>query len=92
MNKQEQHQQLLNKLHELYATKNADYGDSVAETYKRYGLTSFLVRMEDKLNRARILSNQEAQVQDEKLEDTLLDLANYALLAIIELKNDKEGK
>ena len=45
MNKIKMHGELLKKLATLYSTKNADYGDSVSETYKRYGLTSFLVRM-----------------------------------------------
>lgn len=69
-------------------TKNGDYGNSVHDTYEKYGLTSFLVRLEDKLNRARTLSQKERLVSDEKLEDTLLDLANYAILAVIELKQE----
>lgn len=92
MNKLNKHEELLKKLAELYKNKNADYGDSVAETYKRYGLTSFLVRMEDKLNRVRTIGRIEAKVKDEKLEDTLLDLANYALLAIIEVQDNEEKK
>lgn len=88
MNKITKHEELLKKLSELYKTKNSDYGDSVSETYKKYGLTSFLVRMEDKLNRVRTIGRIEAKVKDEKLEDTLLDLANYALLAIIEIQAD----
>lgn len=91
MNKQQKHKELLNKLEELYKTKNADYGDSVSETYKKYGMTSFLVRIEDKLNRVRTLSQKDAKVQDEKIEDTLLDLANYAILAIIEKENGSKG-
>ena len=87
------HRELIDYLHNLYITKNADYGDSVHDTYMKYGLTSFLVRLEDKLNRARTLSTQEALVNDEKIEDTLLDMANYAILAVIELRNqeDKNG-
>lgn len=84
------HEELLKGLHELYVKKNTDYGDSVHDTYEKYGLTSFLVRMEDKLNRARTLTQHNALVNDEKIEDTLLDLANYAVLAVIELKADKE--
>jgi len=84
------HQELIDYLHELYITKNADYGNSVHDTYEKYGLTSFLVRMEDKMNRARTLSQKEAKVNDEKIEDTLFDLANYAILAIMELRQDKE--
>jgi hypothetical protein len=49
------------------------------------------VRLEDKLNRLRTLNQkEEAAVKDEKIEDTLQDLANYAILALIELKLQKE--
>lgn len=82
------HQELLNYLHDLYVAKNSDYGNSVHDTYTKYGLTSFLVRLEDKLNRARALSQKKGLVGDEKMEDTLLDLANYAILAVIELKQE----
>ena len=85
----EAHKELLDGLHNLYITKNRDYGDSVHDTYEKYGLVSFLVRIEDKLNRARTLSKQAAVVQDEKIEDTLLDMANYAVLAVLELKGDR---
>ena len=85
----EVHKELLDGLHNLYITKNRDYGDSVHDTYEKYGLVSFLVRIEDKLNRARTLSKQAAVVQDEKIEDTLLDMANYAVLAVLELKGDR---
>lgn len=40
--------------------------------------------MEEKMNRLYTLSNKEAKVTDEKIEDTLMDLANYAILAIME--------
>ncbi len=83
------HKALLESLHNLYVAKNRDYGDSVHDTYEKYGLVSFLVRLEDKLNRARTLSKQAAVVQDEKIEDTLLDMANYAILAVLELKGDR---
>lgn len=84
------HKELIDYLHSLYITKNADYGDSVHDTYIKYGLTSFLVRLEDKLNRARTLSTKRALVNDEKIEDTLLDMANYAILAVIELRTQEE--
>lgn len=87
----EVHKELLDGLHNLYITKNRDYGDSVHDTYEKYGLVSFLVRLEDKLNRARTLSKQDAVVVDEKIEDTLLDMANYAILAVIELKGDRSN-
>ena len=84
------HQELLDYIHRLYITKNKDYGSSVHDTYTKYGFTSYLVRLEDKLNRARIISREEAEVSDEKLEDTLLDLANYAILAVMELRGENK--
>ena len=93
MNKIEKHKELLDYLHNLYITKNHDYGDSVHDTYEKYGLTSFLVRMEDKLNRIRTLNKNinDIQVPAEKIEDTLLDLANYAILAVLELKMEENN-
>ena len=90
MEKFQDYEELLKKMTELYKNKNSDYGDSVSKTYKKYGLTSFLVRMEDKLNRVKTLNEKDIMVKEEKIEDTLLDLANYALLAIVELKNDEK--
>lgn len=58
MDKIERHKELLDNLHTLYVTKNHDYGDSVHDTYEKYGITSFLVRLEDKLNRARTISKK----------------------------------
>lgn len=86
MNNIEMHKDILDNLHKLYISKNSDYGRSTHDTYEKYGLISFLVRLEDKLNRARTISKQEALVKDEKIEDTLLDMANYAILAVMELR------
>ena len=90
--KTQKHKELLDYLHNLYIAKNHDYGDSVHDTYEKYGLTSFLVRMEDKINRVRTLNKNinDIKVPTEKIEDTLLDLANYAILAVLELKEEEE--
>lgn len=85
------HQELLDYIHKLYVTKNKDYGTSVHDTYIKYGFPAYLIRIEDKLNRARVISKDTAKVSDEKLEDTLLDLANYAILAVMELRGGNNG-
>ena len=72
----------------LYEAKNTDYGSSVSDTYRDFGLVSFLVRIQDKLNRLK-LSKRGALVVDEKIEDTLIDMANYSILALIELRKDE---
>ncbi len=44
------------------------------------------IRLSDKLNRVKALTRGDSQqVKDESLRDTLLDLANYAILAVMEM-------
>lgn len=91
-NRVQRFEEITNAMFDLYKRKNADYGNSVAKTFDEYGLVSFLVRIEDKLNRVATLtkkSTTEQQVKDEKIEDTLLDLANYSIMALIELDRVK---
>ena len=91
-NRVQKFEDITTSMFELYKRKNADYGNSVAKTFDEYGLVSFLVRIEDKLNRVATLtkkSTTEQQVKDEKIEDTLLDLANYSIMALIELDRVK---
>lgn len=78
---------VLDKMYEIYEKKNADYGDSFSKTYAEFGLTSAAVRINDKNERFKKLIKQEAQVKDESIEDTLLDLANYSVLTLMELMN-----
>lgn len=92
MNKIEQHKQICEDLNKIYEKKNHDYGDSFGIGYKEYGLTMPAIRLEDKLNRFKKLglNNLEAQVNDESIEDTLLDLANYAIMTVIEMRGKKD--
>lgn len=81
------YQYILNNLQETYKNKNNDYGNSVADTYEKFGDISFLVRITDKYNRLLTLCNSNApeqMVKDEKIDDTILDLANYCLLWLVE--------
>lgn len=79
------------EMHELYKRKNSDYGSSINDTYKKYGMVAYLVRMEDKINRARtLIQKKEIDVFDEKMRDTLIDLANYTILAIMELDEEEQ--
>ena len=90
MSDEELFKKITEDMYELIKRKNTDYGDSAHKTYKEFGLTSFLVRLSDKLNRAITLNKQKAMIQDEKIEDTLIDMANYSILALIEMKKEKE--
>lgn len=87
MDRMDIYQYILNNLEETYKNKNNDYGNSVADTYEKFGDLSFLVRITDKYNRLMTLCNPNApeqMVKDEKIDDTILDLANYCLLWLVE--------
>lgn len=92
MTKVDKHMGICKELNELYARKNADYGDSFGKSFKEYGLTMACIRLEDKLNRIKALSKHEAQVSDESIIDTLQDLANYAIMTLVELAQDEPEK
>lgn len=91
MNTVERFKEITEEMQELCKRKNSDYGASVNDTYKKYGMVSYLVRMEDKINRIRnLILNGNQQVSDEKIKDTLMDLASYSILAIIDLEQDQK--
>ena len=80
------HYAICQKLNQVYKAKNHDYGDSFGDTYKKLGIISAVTRLSDKMNRLMSLAvSHDAQVKDEKIEDTLLDMANYAIMTLIEL-------
>lgn len=85
-----EHAAICKELTDLYTQKNADYGDSYHETYRDEGWAAFRIRLTDKLNRFKTLTREPAEVKDESIRDTLLDLANYAILAIMELDREAE--
>ena len=90
--KVERHCAICQKLNQVYKAKNHDYGDSFGDTYKKLGIISAVTRLSDKMNRLMSLAvSHEAQVKDEKIEDTLLDMANYAIMTLIELGYEPEN-
>jgi DNA-binding protein YbaB len=72
---------------ELFEQKNRDYGDAFAN----YGVVGVLVRMGDKIQRGVSISKKGvSMVDNESLRDTLIDLANYATMAVMLLDEKKE--
>lgn len=89
MNKLDIYTNLLGDLRQTYIAKNKDYGDSFGKSVRKYGLISALTRMSDKFNRLEsLVLNKEQLVENESLQDTLLDLANYCIMTTIELSNN----
>ena len=64
----------------LFRKKNKDYGDSFAN----YGPVGVIVRMGDKINRLSSVTKSGVNfVDNESIRDTLIDLHNYAAMAIM---------
>lgn len=80
-------QELTTLMSETFAKKRHDYGQTTEETYRKFGPVSMLTRMHDKLGRldTLLVNGDKNYVEDERVEDTLLDLANYALITILEM-------
>ena len=91
MTKVDIHQELCNQIHAIYKQKNAAYGDSFGETYRKLGIISAVTRITDKYNRlVNLATHNDVSVGDESLEDTLLDMANYCLMTVIELEKQED--
>ena len=81
------HGKICKEINELYAKKNHDYGDSFHQTFVEEGMAMARIRLGDKFNRFKTLSrNGEQKVNDESIRDTLIDLANYAIMTVLEME------
>lgn len=93
MDKYKRHWEICETLNETYVNKNKAYGDSFGVTFQELGIISALTRMTDKWNRIKALAKgTENKVKDEAIEDTLLDLANYCIMTVIELEKQRGEK
>ena len=80
MNRVEQMKIIQKEAFELFIKKNSDYGDAFA----KYGVIGVLMRIEDKLHRSMsITKNGVNLINDEGMRDTLIDLHNYAAMALM---------
>lgn len=87
------HKAIVLGLNNLYRWKNEDYGDSFHLSYLEEGMAMPRIRLSDKLNRFKSLTkNGKQEVKDESIRDTLLDLANYAIMTVMEIDRDEEGR
>lgn len=93
MEKLEVHASICDGIKDLYRRKNADYGDSFGKARKVVPNYT-LGKLYDKFSRYMNLSlagEDTAQV-DESIDDTLMDMANYAIMELTERKLEREEK
>lgn len=76
----------------LYESKNADYGNAADKLFESYGLNYYLIMLEQKLLRIKNLYNKTDKANNESIEDSLLDMSNYAILAVESMRKDAKQK
>ena len=80
------HLQICTTLNGIYERKNHDYGDSFAKLRNELP-NAILVRIYDKYSRLKtLMQGAEQKVKDESIDDTLMDLANYCIMELVERK------
>lgn len=72
---------------DIYSRKNVDYDDAFTKSLEEDGLLVAKIRLGDKYKRFSALIKQENLVKDESIEDTLLDMASYAIMTVMFNRN-----
>lgn len=86
------HEKLCAELTETYRRKNHDYGDSFHQSYIEDGLTMAKIRIGDKYSRFKSLIKSDQMVKDESIRDTLMDMANYCIMTVMEMETQTIGE
>ena len=71
------------ELYKIFLQKNKAYG----EAYRQFGAVGVIMRMGDKISRLTNITHSSVSIDmgGETLRDTLKDLTNYGVLALMEL-------
>lgn len=80
------HLEICTLLNGIYQKKNHDYGDSFAKLRNELP-GAILVMIYDKYSGLKtLMQGAEQKVKDESIDDTLMDLANYCIMELVERK------
>ena len=82
--------EITDKMFETFKAKNHDYGSSFSNLFNECGMTYAYGHMAEKLERVKSLMKDDAKVKGESMKDSLYDLANYAILTIMEIEKGGE--
>jgi hypothetical protein len=82
---------ILNELRSIMMKKQEDYGPLNIALAPGGAMNGLRVRMYDKLARLNNLADKDATPNFESVEDTLIDLANYAIIGLLVQRGQWEG-
>lgn len=74
---------IYNELFEILAKKQVDYGPLNIWNAPGGATNGLMVRMSDKLERLKNLIYNSIEPNNEALEDSFIDIANYAIIALM---------
>ncbi len=91
-------EKILDEIRELHRRKSADYGNKEdlfanINASKEFGIPAWLgamVRANDKVSRIKTYANKKT-LANESLEDSLLDLAAYAIISLVLFREQNNG-
>ena len=82
----EDFKEIVSGMFETFVKKNHDYGNSFHDLFVEFGPIVSVIHLKEKLNRIDSLVRGEKAYVTESIKDSLLDLANYAVLTLMELR------
>jgi galactitol-specific phosphotransferase system IIB component len=90
MDRYNRHTEICEELNILYRVKNTAYDNSFSNTFQELGIISAVTRIQDKYQRIKALAaGVKNNVSDENITDTLKDMANYCIMTLIELEQER---
>lgn len=91
----ERYVSIVEKMQKTFISKNHDYGNSFATTWQEFGdkgpITG-VAQISHKYHRLLNLALGTKPQVDESIDDTLMDMANYCILTLMELQKDRVNK
>ena len=78
----------LDKMYKIHNEKDARYGSAYNQTRKVHK-NAILVMLNFKLKRLETLYSKPELENDESVDDTLLDMANYCVMELVERRKER---
>ena len=77
------------KCRAIFLVKNPRYGNQAAKNIDEDGMFSAAIRLSDKASKFKAIVRHDLTQDDESIEDTLIDLINYAKIALYKFNENK---
>lgn len=82
---------ICNQMVELNIRKSGDYGQSYHDLIREFGDVAAVIPLQNKLDRIKNLVRKGGEANNESLSDSVLDLACYAVMYLMELNERENG-